>query len=70
MPITVDPSPVRSALDALDKHRIDRPARHRRTRKVKEIEMFIVHDLVDVFALVGMVRIGKGAWRRWHRISH
>lgn len=32
--------------------------------------MFIFHDLVDVFALVGMVRIGKGAWRRWHRINH
>ena len=26
--------------------------------------MFIFHDLVDVFALVGMVRIGKGAWKR------
>jgi hypothetical protein len=32
--------------------------------------MFIFHDLLDVFALVGMVRIGKGAWSRWHRIDH
>ena len=32
--------------------------------------MFIVHDIVDLLALVGAVRLGKGAWRRWHKVSH
>jgi hypothetical protein len=32
--------------------------------------MFIVHDIVDLFALVGAVRLGKGAWRRWHKVDH
>ena len=31
--------------------------------------MFVFHDIVDVLALVGAVRLGRGAWRRWHKIK-
>jgi hypothetical protein len=31
--------------------------------------MFIFHDVVDMFALVGAVRLGRGVWRRWHKIN-
>jgi hypothetical protein len=38
-------------------------------QKGREIEMFIFHDIVDVLALVGAVRLGRGVWRRWHKIN-
>jgi hypothetical protein len=31
--------------------------------------MFIFHDIVDVFALFGMVRLGRVLWKRRHK-SH
>jgi hypothetical protein len=31
--------------------------------------MFIIHDIVDLFALFGMVRVGRIVWRIRHR-SH
>jgi hypothetical protein len=38
-------------------------------QNVEEVEMFIFHDIVDVLALVGAVRLARGAWRRWHKVS-
>jgi len=31
--------------------------------------MFLFHDIVDVFALFGMIRLGRGVWTRWHKIN-
>jgi hypothetical protein len=31
--------------------------------------MFIFHDIVDLFALVGMVRVGRMAWNRRHKTN-
>jgi hypothetical protein len=29
--------------------------------------MFIIHDIVDLFALVGMVRVGRLVWKIQHK---
>jgi hypothetical protein len=39
------------------------------SRRQRSLLMFIFHDIVDVLALVGAVRIGRGVWRRWHKIT-
>jgi len=31
--------------------------------------MFIFHDIVDLFALFGMVRLGRFVWKRRHKIN-
>lgn len=30
--------------------------------------MFFFHDIIDVFALYGAIRVGRLAWRRWHKV--
>jgi hypothetical protein len=33
----------------------------------EEVEMFIIHDTVDLFALFGMVRVGRLVWKLGHK---
>jgi hypothetical protein len=30
--------------------------------------LFLLNDIVDVFALYGAIRVGRLAWRRWHNV--
>jgi hypothetical protein len=38
-------------------------------RQREEREMFIFHDLVDLFALFGLVHLGRGLMQRRHKVS-
>jgi len=35
----------------------------------KEVEMFIFHDVVDLFALFGLVHLGRVISKRRHKVS-
>jgi hypothetical protein len=39
------------------------------SKKREEVEMFIFHDLVDLFALFGLVHIGRVISKRRHKVS-
>jgi hypothetical protein len=34
-----------------------------------ELHMFIFNDIVDLFAVYGMVRLGRLIWQRRHKVS-
>jgi hypothetical protein len=41
----------------------------RTTKQSEEIVMFIIHDVVDLFALFGLVHLGRVISKRRHKVS-
>jgi hypothetical protein len=39
------------------------------SKKREEVEMFIFHDVVDLFALFGLVHLGRVISKRRHKVS-
>ena len=39
-------------------------------RQKGKAQVFIFNDIVDLFALYGMIRLGKAVWNRRHRVGH
>ncbi len=41
----------------------------RRIERREEVEMFIFHDVVDLFALFGLVHVGRVISKKRHKVS-
>lgn len=40
-----------------------------RDKEGKEVNVFIFNDVVDLFALYGIIRLGRVMWNRHQRVS-